>query len=199
MPSMSGQLTTLPARRGFVTYIRTRHATGRAPPVLAPPVFGTPRRISAPAEPGLLPRSSSRLTTTCARFYPGLSLLEILLWYLMACEAKETFGVVGCARPQLPLVDPYGPVWARVTPSGPIWAALIFLTSYSLCKLGVTPGHPMSLRKSQAGLRATVTRRSDAAMAAAAAPGSGALVIGRPITSRSAPASTASSGVATRA
>jgi len=34
-----------------------------------------PRRISAPAEPGLLPLSSSRLTTTCARFYTGLSLL----------------------------------------------------------------------------------------------------------------------------
>ena len=47
--------------------------------------------------------------------------------------------------------------------------------------------------------RATATRRSDAAMAAAAAPGSGARVMGRPITSRSAPASSASSGVATRA
>ena len=43
------------------------------------------------------------------------------------------------------------------------------------------------------------TRRSDAAIAAAAAPGSGARVMGRPITSRSAPASSASSGVATRA
>src|SRR5579862_546927 len=43
------------------------------------------------------------------------------------------------------------------------------------------------------------SRRSEAAMAAAAAPGSGARVIGRPITRRSAPASMASSGVATRA
>ena len=49
------------------------------------------------------------------------------------------------------------------------------------------------------GYRARATRRSDAAMAAAAAPGSGARVMGRPITSRSAPASSASSGVATRA
>ena len=42
-------------------------------------------------------------------------------------------------------------------------------------------------------------RRSDAAMAAAAAPGSAALVMGLPMTSRSAPARMASSGVATRA
>ncbi len=36
-------------------------------------------------------------------------------------------------------------------------------------------------------------------MAAAAAPGSGALVMGRPMTSKSAPARSASSGVAVRA
>ena len=101
--------------------------------------------------------------------------------------------------------------------------------SYSPGKPGVTPGHPRSLRvragasrardeyepgpsvtrawlpagpagrARAAGYLATVTRRSDAAMAAAAAPGSDARVMGRPITSRSAPASSASSGVATRA
>jgi hypothetical protein len=48
-------------------------------------------------------------------------------------------------------------------------------------------------------VREALTRRSDAAIAAAAAPGSGAPVIGRPITSRSEPACSASSGVATRA
>ena len=46
---------------------------------------------------------------------------------------------------------------------------------------------------------ATAIFRSDAPIAAAAAPGSAALVSGRPITSRSAPADSASSGVATRA
>ena len=58
---------------------------------------------------------------------------------------------------------------------------------------------PASPQVTNLNYRATATRRSDAAMAAAAAPGSGARVMGRPITSRSAPASSASSGVATRA
>ena len=47
------------------------------------------------------------------------------------------------------------------------------------------------------GVRAR--RRSEAATADAAAPGSGAAVMGRPMTSRSEPARIASSGVATRA
>jgi hypothetical protein len=46
---------------------------------------------------------------------------------------------------------------------------------------------------------ATAALRSDAAIAAAAAPGSAAPVIGRPMTRRSAPARSDSSGVATRA
>ena len=46
---------------------------------------------------------------------------------------------------------------------------------------------------------AAASRRNGAAMAAAAAPGSGAPVMGRPMTRRSAPSRSASSGVATRA
>ena len=57
--------------------------------------------------------------------------------------------------------------------------------------------HSSYLGPGKEGLR--LARRSEAAMAAAAAPGSAAPVIGRPITSKSAPERIASSGVATRA
>ena len=138
---------------------------------------------------------------------PGLSLFESIVWYLLACGALEAGSVPpGRLWPGLGPCGRCGPAGAGVGPSG---SPLSFLTSYSLRKLGVTPGHSLFFGKfsgvadrltgAQAGSRATPTRRREAAMAAAAAPGSGARVIGRPITSRSAPASRASSGVATRA
>src|SRR5215468_655209 len=80
---------------------------------------------------------------------------------------------------------------------------LLFPRSYTVRRRSVGAGSPNAVhsacRSEAVHPAAGVSRRSGAAIAAAAAPGSGALVMGRPMTRRSAPARSASSGVAVRA